>query len=148
MSAEEAFGSPVNMYGRDWPRLLMKEYGTLETAVKTRRRETINALLNEAEIKGNDRFIILRNELMPEVRMRDVEEYLGTRVGASQALTLSLAKAAVSPDDAKEIIGKLQIIDADLLARILIGFVTIEPKKPADNPDDAPAKPEGEHPLT
>src|SRR4051812_24990196 len=95
--ASEAFASPVvrKVGGQDveFPRIVGREYGMLESALKAKLVAADEELLNDCQIVGKGRYTALRGRADEPVTLGHVNVALRTYEFARKALELSLKKA-------------------------------------------------------
>jgi hypothetical protein len=137
-TAGEAFASPTHRHGRDWPRLLMPQYGLLESAAIERKQSVVKLLLDQCQITGPDRFVFLREHLAAPIAPVEVKAYTATKPGTHKALDLSLRMAGVESEaERNEAIEALPYHEASILAGLVAGFLEEVPPE-ADGSDPTP----------
>jgi len=123
-SVSEAVGSPVEKYGRSWPRIPISDYGTLETKFRTDRKASIRgAIEGDEALSPRDRAEMLAASVGP-VTVNAMDAWLLTHPGATEALRVSLRRAGCTlKADQDAAIDAIPDIDhACSLARVLVGF--------------------------
>jgi hypothetical protein len=125
--ASDAFASPVvrKVGGEDveFPRLTLKDYGVLESAVREHMAAVTRELSDECQMVGQARFEKLREAASMPVTMSHVDALLHTERFARKALELSLARSGKKGRDAEAVIDHLDPWQAGDLARVLVGFL-------------------------
>jgi hypothetical protein len=124
-NASDAFGSPVvrkiNGAEVSFPRLVGRDYGVLEDAVRAKLAAVDREVADECELSGRERFDRLRECAARPVTLADVEVALHGQEFSDKALEISLKKAG-HPKPA-DVIDTMPAGDKTMLAQILVGFL-------------------------
>lgn len=135
MSASNSFGSPVveNVNGQEvaFPRLTLEDYGSLEDKVRQLRNAFIRSMLDEAQVKGRERFEQLRDNCSPWVSSMQIFGFLSSKDGAILAATMSLKRAGKGDDEIKQIVSAYPFVGLSNLALYLAGLTKFR------DPEDA-----------
>lgn len=124
--AEQDYAAPIieTVAGEEvaFPRLLMKDYATLESQVRANRSQKVRALCDECKLSGRDRFDQLASVEGLDVNMAMVAAYVETHDGARKVFNVSLAKAGKTPEQIASVFEKYEVLEATNLASALVGF--------------------------
>lgn len=134
MSADNAHGAPYAYDGVSFPRVTMKGYATLESALRDKRRAQAKAIATDCELGGEAKARSIREAESQPVTMYDVDDFTHTGEGIRLALRQSLALAGKAQEEADSIIDKLDPNDARIIARVVLGFVELKPKPEKPGP--------------
>jgi hypothetical protein len=134
--------------GTKFPRLRMKDYAELESAVRTNRSAVHTSLLNTAGLTApSEKFVVLRDALAKDIAPEDVWDFLASRDGARRALAASLARAGRTGAEAADVIDAMPVREAVRIARAVTFYDPAEMKLMKDEADRLAAE-AGNDPLT
>jgi hypothetical protein len=134
MSADSTHGAPYIFNDVKFPRVKMKGYGTLEAALRDKRRAQARAIAADCELAGEARARSIREAESAAVTMYDVDDFTHTNDGLRLALRESLKLDGKDESAADGIIDALDPNDARLIARHVLGFIELKPVPPKEQP--------------
>jgi hypothetical protein len=112
----------------------------LEAQVRLAQNAEVRKDLDECQLKGSERFLILQKAKPDDVTLSQVYVHMERGEGIRKALTLSLDKTGIAAERKLSVIESFDPMDASNLAKALLGMAARwqVPNQP-ETPDPLPA---------